>query len=195
MASDHSVTRLIQVVQLGLEGESEAQERLVERFFSRLTALARKKLGGVRGYEDEHDVAISAMKSFLHRLKKGEFTQLTDRNSLWALLAVITLNKASGAQRRQLAAKRDIRRNLSLEETLHKGPSDEFLHSVFEEGNRLLDSLADDTLRTVAQMRMEGYSNEEIADRIGRSVKTVERKFRLIRQQLELVLTTSAVGD
>jgi DNA-directed RNA polymerase specialized sigma24 family protein len=194
MSSDHSITRLIQVVRLGLDGESEAQERLVGQFFTRLTALARKKLGGVRGYEDEHDVAVCAMKSFFHGVKRGEFTQLTDRDSLWALLAVITLNKATSTQRRQFAAKRDIRRNLSLQEKLREGPSDEFLDSVFQEGNRLLDALAANSLRTVAQMRMEGYSNEEIADRIGRSVKTVERKFRLIRQQLELELNNSAVG-
>lgn len=186
---NESVSRWIRDVQLGLEGES--QEQLLERFFGRLTELARKKLGGVRGYEDEQDVALSAMKSFFVRAPKGEFSQLSDRESLWALLAVITLRKAASAQRRQLAQKRDVRRNLSLDEKLREDPSDEFLNAVIEEGNRLLDALEDDTLRTVAQLRMEGYSNQEIADHIGRSVKTVERKLRLIRQQLERALSPS----
>ena len=64
-------------------------------------------------------------------------------------------------------------------------PSAELVDSVISEGNQLLETLPDESLRLVARMRMEGYSNQEIADHIDRSVKSVERKLRLIRKVLE----------
>lgn len=39
----------------------------------------------------------------------------------------------------------------------------------------------DDTLRRIALMRMEGYSNSQIAESIGVSERSVERKLNLIR--------------
>jgi len=42
--------------------------------------------------------------------------------------------------------------------------------------------LSDDTLRSVATLRLEGYSNEEAAAKLDVSVRTVERKLRIIRQ-------------
>lgn len=61
-------------------------------------------------------------------------------------------------------------------------PSPEFAVELAEEYHRLLDALGDDELRRVAVRKVEGYSNQEIADEIRRSVATVERKLRLIRQ-------------
>jgi DNA-directed RNA polymerase specialized sigma24 family protein len=51
-----------------------------------------------------------------------------------------------------------------------------------EECGRLLDALDSDVLRSVAVWKMEGYSNAEIAAKLGRSESTVERKLNLIRQ-------------
>lgn len=190
MSSDRSVTQWLNDIQAGVAGEP--QEQLLAHFLGRLTALARKRLGNLRAYEDENDVALSALKSFFMRAPAGEFSQLHDRDSLWSLLAAITVNKALSVQRRQLAQKRDVRRAESLEQILQADPSAELVDSVIDEGNRLLETLPDDSLRVVARMRMEGYSNQEIADHIDRSVKSVERKLRLIRKVLE---TTLAADD
>jgi DNA-directed RNA polymerase specialized sigma24 family protein len=190
MSADHSVTRMIR--EINNADASRIQEELVDRYMHRLAALARKKLGAMRTYEDEEDVALSVMKSFLMRAADGQFTQACDRNSLWSLLVAITLKKTASVQRRHLTKKRDVRRNASLEEMLQAGPTDDFLHSTIDEGNDLIRALGDDSLRQVALLRMEGYSNEEIAGRIDRSVKTVERRLQLIRRQLETELTAAA---
>ncbi len=50
-----------------------------------------------------------------------------------------------------------------------------------EECQRLLEQLDDDGLRTLALAKMEGYSNKEIAGQVGCSVRTVERRLKLIR--------------
>jgi DNA-directed RNA polymerase specialized sigma24 family protein len=52
---------------------------------------------------------------------------------------------------------------------------------VVEEYERLLAGLGDEELRSVAVWKPEGYTNEEIAARLGRAPATVERKLRLIR--------------
>ena len=50
-----------------------------------------------------------------------------------------------------------------------------------EEFRRLLALLRDPEWRSGALWKMEGYTNDEIALKAGRSVRTVESKVRLIR--------------
>ena len=176
MSSDQSVTECLKQVVNGAEGEP--QEQLVERYLQRLTALAKKRLGDLRTYEDEDDVALSALRTFFRRAKEGRFDRLTDRDSLWKLLATITVNKAINLHRRQNAEKRGRERQVPLDSP------ESLVDSVIEQGNQLLESLPKGSLRDVARMRMEGYTDKEIAARIQQSVKTVERKMKLIRQKL-----------
>lgn len=184
-----SITRWLEEIKQGVQGEP--QRRIVDHFLYQLEALARRRLKHLHGYENEEDVALSAMNSFLMRVPANEYAGLCDRKSLWRLLAAITLNKAVTAQRKQMAQKRDVRRETSLEAMLQEEPSHALLDSVVSEGNRLLESLNDQTLRTIAQMRMEGFTNEEVAASIQRSVKTVERKLLLIRKKLQAELHKS----
>ena len=53
---------------------------------------------------------------------------------------------------------------------------------VAEECRRLLDELRDDTLRQIALMRMEGYTNDEIAERLDCGLRSITRKIELIRR-------------
>jgi DNA-directed RNA polymerase specialized sigma24 family protein len=61
-------------------------------------------------------------------------------------------------------------------------PSPEFAAQAAEEFRRLLGLLGDDSLREVAIRKMEGYTNKQIAERLGCIEQTVERKLRSIRQ-------------
>jgi DNA-directed RNA polymerase specialized sigma24 family protein len=63
-----------------------------------------------------------------------------------------------------------------------RGPSPEEAAEVAEGYSRLLDLLGDDRLRRIANWKLEGYTNEEIAERVPCSVATVERKLRRIRR-------------
>ena len=60
-------------------------------------------------------------------------------------------------------------------------PTPEFAAIMAEQCDHLLGQLNDD-LRQVAVAKMEGYTNEEIADRLDCSLSTVERSLRLIRR-------------
>ena len=61
-------------------------------------------------------------------------------------------------------------------------PSPAFAAMVADECSRLLGRLRDETLRQVAWLRMEGYTNEEVAERLGCSLRSVARKLELIRR-------------
>jgi DNA-directed RNA polymerase specialized sigma24 family protein len=61
-------------------------------------------------------------------------------------------------------------------------PTPSFAAGVAEECRRLLDRLGSGELQEVALLKMEGYTNAEVAAKLGRSLATVERKLKLIRR-------------
>ncbi|RUL87246.1 ECF-type sigma factor [Tautonia sociabilis] len=190
-----SVTRWISQLKAG---DAEAAQPLWERYFDRLVRLARQKLAAGRrlgGDEDEEDAALSAFESFCAGASRGRFPLLGDREDLWRLLVVITARKAGAQAQRRRAQKRggDLRRldtagigddpeGLILEELAGPEPTPEFAAMVAEQYQLLLDCLGDDDLRRVAVWRLEGLTNDEIADRLGCARRTVARRLDLIRK-------------
>jgi DNA-directed RNA polymerase specialized sigma24 family protein len=188
MTSDGSITRLIVLLK---DGQRAAAQPLWDAYFPRLVALARARLGGTsRGMADEEDVALSAFDSFCRRAEGGHFPRLDDRDDLWQLLFVLTVRKAIGLVRYQGRARRGGGRvgaleelaAFDLDEVLGREPTPELAAEMAEEYRRLLAGLGDETLRAVARWKMEGWSNREIAARLGCVEKSVERKLRSIRR-------------
>jgi DNA-directed RNA polymerase specialized sigma24 family protein len=190
MAAAGSVTQWLGEAQAG---DPAAAQQLWERYFGRLVALARVKLQwGPRGMADEEDVALSAFDSFYRGAQQGRFPQLGDRDNLWRLLVVITARKAANLKRDANRQKRGGGRadgesvgrdhDAELEVVLGREPSPEFATQIAEECQRLLGSLGEEPLRTIALAKMEGYTNDEIAQKLRCAPRTVERKLGLIRR-------------
>jgi RNA polymerase sigma factor (sigma-70 family) len=169
-------------------GDSQAVQRLWERYFAQLVRLARSRLQP-RGYLDGEDVALSAFDSFCHAAERGRFPQLGDRNDLWRLLVFITIRKISKVIERERAVIHgggvEHEGDSSLEQVLAREPDPEFAAEMAETFRRLIEDLGDDTLRRIAVWKMEGFTNEEIAVRLDCSLKTVSNKLRLVRLKLE----------
>jgi DNA-directed RNA polymerase specialized sigma24 family protein len=189
--SEGSVTRWIDELKAG---NPRGAQKLWERYFQRLVGLARKKLQGARrGVADEEDVALSAFDSFCRGAEAGRFPQLDDRHNLWHLLVVLTVRKAGRLVRDEGRQKRAASVTASAdtsgsqaddsgpEQFLSREPTPEFAAQVAEEYQILLRRLADRELEMVAVWKMEGYTNEEIAAKVDCTVRTVERKLRIIR--------------
>lgn len=189
-----SVTQWIAELQVGEADQAELE--LWERYFRRLVGLARMKLGDApRGAEDEEDVAVSALRSFYSGVAAGRYPKLEDRNNLWAILAKITACKAINQRNRQLAKKRGGGNVLSegqiaspssmnerqLAEFVEDGLTPDFIAAVTEQCEQLMSMLPDDKLRLIAHRKLEGHTNEEIAQELGVVARTVERKLGLIR--------------
>ena len=196
MQSMGSVTHWLDQLQAG---DRTAAQRLWDSYFQRLVALARAKLQGVpRRAADEEDVALSAFDSFCRAAQLGRFPDLHDRNNLWRLLVVITSRKAhdlaqhEGRQKRggtideaALAGLDDFAPAAGLEQLCGREVTPEFAAEVAEECRRLLDRLGDGELRSVALWKMEGYSIDEIAAKLGCAPRTVDRKLKVIRNLWE----------
>ena len=144
---------------------------------------------------DEEDVALSAFDSFCRGAEQGRFPKLSDRDDLWRLLFVITERKAIDLVNHEKAKKRgkgqvrhegsvagDSSAAAAFDNIAARELTPEEAAQVAEQFRRLLDALGEETLRAVAIAKMEGYTNEEIAKRINRSVPAVERKLNRIRK-------------
>jgi DNA-directed RNA polymerase specialized sigma24 family protein len=198
MSSPDSVTYWITQLKAG---ERAAAQPLWENYFRRLLARARHKLAGIpRRAADEEDVALSAFDSFCRAAEQGRFPQLHDRHDLWQVLVVITDRKASDLVQFERCQKRGEGKVLDeaaldkphedaaaspLAEILSREPSPEFAAQVAEECRRLLGLLQDAELQHIAIAKMEGYTIEEIAERLGVVPRTVKRRLQLIRRTWE----------
>ena len=165
------------------EGERDAAGLLLQRYFGRLVQLARARLRAQPGLAaDDEDVALSAFKSLCLGAERGRFPQLDDRNDLWRLLALLAIRKAIDLQRRRQA--RGEPGAADVEQLLSGDPPPDLAAELAEEYRRLLDRLGDATLRAVALWKVEGHSNEEIAQKLGCGLRSVERKLHRIRALL-----------
>jgi DNA-directed RNA polymerase specialized sigma24 family protein len=171
-------------------GDPAAAQPLWAGYFARLVALARGRLRSLpRAAADEEDVALSAFDSFCRGAGEGRFPRLDDRDDLWQVLFVLTTRKAVGLVRHQTRAKRGgaAAQHPTGGETdplalaAAADPPPDVVAEVAEGCRRLLGLLGDGELRQVAVWKMEGYTNAEIAARLGRSVPTVERKLAAVR--------------
>ncbi len=195
MASTGSVTHWMAQLKAG---DPVAAQKLWAAYFQRLVHLARKKLRGLpRRAADEEDVALSAFDSFCRGAAQGRFPQLDDRQDLWQLLVKITSHKATDLRQHETRRKRGAGAVLdeaalsartanqaerALDQVVDTEPSPEFAAQVAEEFQHLLDQLADPGLQAVAIWKMEGYTVDEIAAKLGCARRAVERKLRLIRR-------------
>jgi RNA polymerase sigma factor (sigma-70 family) len=193
MSSPGSVSHWIAALK---GGDPAAAQPLWERYYRQLVALARKKLQSARRRAaDEEDVVQNAFHSFFRAVAQGRFPQLNDRDSLWRLLVVITANKALRQLKHEHRQKRGggtapcplgiypigLEDEAALVQVVGTEPTPDFAVQVADEYGRLLDLLGDETLRQVAVWKMEGYGNDEIADRLSCSRRTVARKLEAIR--------------
>jgi DNA-directed RNA polymerase specialized sigma24 family protein len=161
--------------------------------------LAQRKLPGqFRRAVDEEDIALSAFKSFCLGVEQGRFPRLEDRDDLWRLLVVITARKAHAQVRYHGRQKRgggkvvgesvfqpagdESPEAAGIEQVLGEEPTPEFAAQVAEECQRLIGLLGDEALRSIALLKMEGYTVDEIAVRVGCAKRSVERRLQIIRK-------------
>ena len=180
-------------------GDAAAAQKIWGRYFEVLVRLARVRLKyAPRAVADEEDAALSAFDSFCQGAARGRYPRLDDRDDLWRLLVVITERKALDQAQRERRQKRGGGKVLGTPDLPYADgraggiagaaspePTPEFAAQVADECGRLLGKLRDDGLRQTAQLKMEGYTNEEVAERLGCSLRSVARKLELIRRSWE----------
>ena len=179
--------------------DDSAATNLWNHFVSRLYESARKKLRPkTQALYDEEDAAQSAFQSVCAGIAAGRFPDLTDRDSLLRLMLVITSRKISRRHQYDQRQQRDVRRNLSSlvfvqgsENSLldpvsnlpSREPTPEFAAEFLETCESLFQGLTEPRMREIVALRMEGYTDHEVASRLSCSRRTVQRSLEVIRRQ------------
>ena len=199
-ASD--VTGLIQKVRTG---DELAAQQLWDRYSEQIVEVARRSLkNSSRRVQDEEDVAVIAFKSLLAGITAGRFPELDHREQLWRLLMVITTRKAASVVEKDHRQKRgggDVRGDSAVMSRENGGrapggfdrltsetPAPDFAAVMADQTRQLLTALPDETAQRVAALKIEGFTHQEIADKLKVNTRTVERRLKQIRELWQRIL-------
>ncbi len=185
-ASDGSLLRRYQT------GEQEAATQLYLRYAARLLGLAQAQTGqDLRSRIDPDDIVQSVFRTFFRRAREGQY-EAPDGDELWRLFLVIGLHKIRDAAAHHRAARRNVSRTQRLSDA---DGFDEPAAAALEVAETTLRLTIEELMEQLSQnqreivtMRLAGATVGEIAGRLQRSLRTVERtlqKFRdLLTQQI-----------
>lgn len=185
---DRSLLRLFQA------GDQNAARELFERYVERLLALARRRISQrLASRVDPEDVVQSVFRTFFDRAKAGQFT-IEDPHDVCKLLARITVHKTL----RQVAYHKAAKRDPSLETTqspegqdrlmelLDREPTPDDANAFMDQLEHFLGQLRPQD-REILELRMQGYNNLEIAEKLGVSDRKIRRLMERVRGQAEQV--------
>lgn len=174
-------------------GNREAATALYRKYAKRLRQLIRTKCSAALARRIDAD---DILQSVFHAFFKGAANGMYDvpaGEELWPLLLVIALNKIRTQGSFHLAAKRDVRLTCALE--MDEAGSQGVGRLEAHEPLPFLKMVADEALeripviqREIVELRVAGYEVEEIAQRVGRSKRTVERLLQTCRARLSVLL-------
>jgi RNA polymerase sigma-70 factor (ECF subfamily) len=167
-------------------GDESAATALYLRYAVRLRALAREYCAPpFAGRFDADDVVQSVFRAFFHGATRRAYT-VPPSGELWGLLMVLALNKIRNLVSHHRAEKRAVHHTTSLVD-LESHPA------LAEDSSAaaLLRLVLDEHLgelpesnQAIIRLRVEGYAVAEIAERTGRSRRTVERVLQEFRTRL-----------
>jgi RNA polymerase sigma-70 factor, ECF subfamily len=176
-------------------GDQGAASEVFRRFAGRLIALARTELDAqLRRKVDPEDVVQSVYRSFFTRYSAGQF-DLATWDSLWSLLAVITVRKCLSRTQYYLAkcrsvageaevARRDEDAASELSEAIDREPTPLEAAVLAETIEEMMRGLASDD-RSIIELSLQGYTAREISAQLGRAERTVRRVREHIKQRLQ----------
>ena len=179
-----------------LQDESKvdrAQYELLGRYYKRLSRIARAKLDGLpRRVADEEDAVVGAFHCFFEGVQEGRFPDLDDRSDLWNVLTTIAVRKVCRQIERETAAKRgggQVRgesvfadqSGLGLENVARERSDDELRLEFEDTWRNYIDGLPSDELRRIIELRLVGFTNMEIANKLQIPLRTVQRRIQTTR--------------
>jgi DNA-directed RNA polymerase specialized sigma24 family protein len=190
-----SVTGWISLIR---EGHQHALDAFSKRYFSKIRDLAKSKLSK----PDSEEVANDVLAALTQSIAGGKYPDLCDRNSLWFLILKITQNRVIAFTRREKAQKRipaesiesnhseDLVRvesladyEVELDQAIASNSTEAAWIEIADCWEELLRCLPDDVCRQIAQLKLQSYSNREIASMMGFTPSRVDRKVRLIQEE------------
>lgn len=179
------------------KGDGAAAEKIWSRFFDRLVSVARRAMQtSNRRVADEEDVASTVLASLCSQAERGQLPDIHNRDDLWRMLLARLRNEVVDHVRNDARAKRGSGRvrgdsvwgtSIGLDGVDGLEPTPQLLIEMEEELQLLLSKLPNAILRTIVNLKLQCYSNSEIALQLGVSERTIERKLCIVRECWKLV--------
>jgi len=201
--ADTTSTRLW--LEAARRSDSLALDRLWKRFSPKMTRLAAQWLASRPRFPgfDHDDVAQVAFDAFSAALTEGRYPDVGGSDELWRLLAVITVRKASDLAKAESAQRRGgdatvVSLNdsgLAVMPPASSEATPELAAAMTDEFRRLLSGLADPELETVALLKFEGYTNDEIAQHLGYTRRTIQRMLNRIKRLWSHEIEQNGAGE
>lgn len=164
-----------------------------DRFTRRLIGLARSHLDVRLQHKIEpEDVVQSVYRSFFLRYG-NELAPEQGIEGLWPLLTLITVRKCADRVRYYQAERRKISREaggggedcpVPWQEAVGREPTPEHAAVLAETLQDLLSGLDADE-RPIIELSLQGYTTQEVSERLGRAERSVRRLRERVRKQLE----------
>jgi RNA polymerase sigma-70 factor (ECF subfamily) len=176
------------VSRLDAASDSAAAE-LDEQYRARLCQLVEREMNRrFRGKEDPEEVVQSAFRTFYRRNAQGEF-HIDSSVDLRRLLETITRHKLLKHVEKLGARKRDPKREEHVEgdELVGQTPTAEEAAIAADLMEEALAGL-DETFVTVLHMRLQNFTEEEIAAKLSCTRPFVRTKLNRIRERLRRLL-------
>jgi RNA polymerase sigma factor (sigma-70 family) len=171
-------------------GDEDAARQLFDIYVERLVALARRRISQrLASRVDAEDIVQSVFRTFFGRARAGQF-KVEDQDDLCKLLMRITVHKTLRQVAYHKAAKRDPGQETGqsehstemLMELLDREPTPDAEAAFIDQLETFLGTLRPEE-RTILEMRMQGYSNEEIAKKLDIYDRKIRRVIERIRGQ------------
>jgi len=155
-------------------------DELFSKYLSRLTALVRSRMAAKLARKiDPEDIVLSAFRSFFVATRDGRF-EIEEENSLWQLLVTISLRKLGKHSDIFNSLKRSMDRETdSSSGLIATDPSPEEAAIIEDELCQMLSSLSVQD-RKIVELRLQGWTLVEIANRLNISERTVRRVLKSI---------------
>jgi RNA polymerase sigma factor (sigma-70 family) len=168
-------------------GDPQAARTFWQQYGAMLHEVADRRLAPMlRRRVAAEDVVQSVCRTFFRRVQGGELV-LEDAERLWHLLCAIAIAKTREQARYHGRQKRNVHAQVGLEpaeagDLVDATPSPESA-LVATEIEGAIDGLDEDE-RQVVLLKIADLTNEEIAERLGCSERTVRRLISKVREQL-----------
>ncbi len=185
------------LAELSRNGDKEAARKIVDLYLDRLLALARRYLSiRMARRIDPEDIVQSAFRTFFSGLKTGQF-HIAEQDDLCKLLMRITVYKTLRQVGYHQAAKRDPSMEAGnttpdqdrVKDLLDRTPPPETAVAFVDQLEHFLSRLQPEE-RLIIELRLQGYSNDEIAQKMG----SYDRKIRRIIERIRGLAEQEGLG-
>ena len=167
-------------------GDQQAWQELFEECYPKIVRVIRRRISRpLRSLYDSTDIANEVMKSLAVKFDQIDFTSI---DGLRAYLIRAAERKVVDGYRHGHAMKRDINRtratfpgdDLGQYEVPDAGPSASQVAVASEREENLLRDHEGDG-RSVIELKMQGFTNHEVAQTLGWHIRKIERFLERLR--------------